>query len=85
MKVRRSPGSSGSNETSAEFLARIGETLLGQAPTDATLRAILTQLDLPPEQLAALGVPRRAFGRSRDAQARIAAGWMLSSAEFQRR
>jgi uncharacterized protein (DUF1800 family) len=62
----------------------LGLRLLGRPPSDATLSAIERQLALGPEELAALGLPRRLM-RSERQRSRLAAGWLLASAEFQRR
>lgn len=62
----------------------IAERLLGGPPSPSTVAAIDAALDSDPEELAALGVPRRAL-RSPEGRARLTVGWLLASPEFQRR
>jgi uncharacterized protein (DUF1800 family) len=67
-----------------EDVERLGARLMGRAPSESTVAAIRQQLELSDEQLADLGVPRH-LTRSGEGQAILATGWLLASAEFQRR
>ena len=62
----------------------IGARIFGRAPGDPTRKAIEEQLDAFEERLAAIGLPAW-LGRSDDGRIRLTLGWMLASAEFQRR
>jgi uncharacterized protein (DUF1800 family) len=66
------------------MLERLGERLLGVPPSAETLRALERQLALDPAEMEALGLPRR-LGESAVSRARLGTGWLLASAEFQRR
>jgi len=65
-------------------LEELGLHLFGRAPAPSTLRAIEAQLRMDPADLAALGVPAGMF-RGERPRTRLFAGWLLATAEFQRR
>jgi uncharacterized protein (DUF1800 family) len=67
-----------------EQLAEMGRVLLGSTPSTATLAALDHQLDLPPDELEALGVPAR-FASTPQARSRLALAWLVASPEFQRK
>jgi uncharacterized protein (DUF1800 family) len=67
-----------------ESVEELGRRLFGRPPAEATLSAIERQLDLAPDLLEELGVPAR-FARRKEHRAPLVAGWLLASAEFQRR
>jgi uncharacterized protein (DUF1800 family) len=63
---------------------RLGRIFLGRDPAPATLAAIEEQLELAPHELEALGLPP-GFFRGDEPRSKLLAGWLLASAEFQRR
>ena len=82
--VRVDPPAEARRGDSSEMIATLGLRLTGREPDPATIEAVRRQLDLDPEQLDDLDLPRWIL-RSRDGRARLATGWLLASPEFQRR
>jgi uncharacterized protein (DUF1800 family) len=71
-------------ESTDDAVARVGLRLLGRAPSDATVEAIARNIDAGPERLDELGLPR-GFARSGEGRTKLTVGWLLASAEFQRK
>jgi uncharacterized protein (DUF1800 family) len=71
-------------DTTEQLLAELGRRLMGTPPPTKTVEVIRQQLELPPEELAQLGLPPD-FRRSRQIHAQFATGWLLATPEFQRR
>ncbi len=65
-------------------LARLADRLLGVPPSAATLKIVGEQLELSPDELRAAGLPVM-LATSEWARERLAATWLLTAPEFQRR
>ncbi len=65
-------------------LARLADRLFGLPPSAATMRVVREQLELSPDELRAAGLPAM-LATSEWARERLAATWLMTAPEFQRR